>query len=241
MGGYVDLHSHWLVGIDDGARTLEESAVLLRGLRALGFEQVCATPHMRPGMFDNDAGALRSAFAQTWEALRAEPDLPEVMLGSEHWLDDVVFRRLMEGQALPYPGGRAALVELPPRAFPLRLAERLFELKGRSLLPVIAHPERYEPVWKDPQVLEPLLDAGACLLLDVAALAGKYGRAPKKAAEWLVKEGYYQGACSDSHRPDDLGAVAEGMARLTSLAGDEEREFLLSDGPRQILSGKVDA
>jgi protein-tyrosine phosphatase len=240
MRGFVDLHSHWVAAIDDGVPDVEGSLALLRGLSEAGFDTVVATPHMRPGMFDNTAADLRRAFEHTMAGLATARGLPERHLSSEHFFDDVVFQRFLEGGALPYPGGHAALVEFPTHAFPTRVAHRFFDLMRRGVRPVIAHPERYDPVWDDASVLDPLLDGGAVLLLDVAALAGKYGRAPRRAAEQLVEAGYYQAACSDAHGAKDVKAVAEGIARLFDLAGAEEATFLLSDGPREILEGRVE-
>jgi protein-tyrosine phosphatase len=239
MRGFIDLHSHWVAAIDDGVRDVEGSLALLRALGEVGFSTVVATPHMRPGMFDNTAADLRLAYDRTMAALAAANGLPERHLSSEHFFDDVVYQRFLEGDTLPYPGGHAALVEFPSRVFPTRIAHRFFDLMQRRIRPVIAHPERYEPVWSDPTVLDPLLDGGAVLLLDVAALAGKYGRAPRRAAEQLVEAGYYQAACSDAHGVKDVKEVAEGINRLFDQAGREEASFLLVDGPREILEGRV--
>jgi len=239
MRGFIDLHSHWVADIDDGVPDVEGSVALLRGLREVGFDTVVATPHMRPGMFDNTADDLRRAYERTIAGLAAATGLPERHLSSEHFFDDIVFTRFIEGAALPYPGGRAALVEFPTRLFPTHVAHRFFDMMRRRIRPVIAHPERYEPVWNDIEVLDPLLDGGAVLLLDVAALAGKYGRAPRKAAEKLVEAGYYQAACSDAHGVKDVKDVAEGIKRLFAQAGAEEATFLLSEGPREILDGRV--
>jgi protein-tyrosine phosphatase len=246
MAGYIDLHCHWVAGVDDGVKTASESAALLAGLRSIGFTTVVATPHMRPGMFDNTSEVLRAAFDRTCEALdrsamKGAPELPELLLSSEHFFDDIVFQRLMSGEALPYPGGHAALVEFPNGHFPAMITSRFFDLRRRHIRPVLAHPERYEPVWRDPAVLEPLLDGGAVLLLDVAALAGKYGRTPRRSAERLLELGYYYAACSDAHSPRDLAAVDEGIGLLRRLVGDEEAKFLLEEGPRAILEGSVEA
>ena len=100
---------------------------------------------------------------------------------------------------------------------------------------MLAHPERYQPVWKDDACLEPLLDAGACLLLDVCALVGKYGRASQKAAEKLLDDEAYEAACSDAHRPEDTDIVEEAIAALTKRVGEPEAERLLGAGPRGIL------
>lgn len=245
MKGYIDLHSHWVAGIDDGAQTPEQGAALLEALRKAGFDLVVATPHMRPGMFENDRERILQAFAKTARDVGASTTapsatMPRVDVASEHYLDDVVYRRLVGRECVPYPGGRSVLVELSVTSFPARLPERLSDIRRAGLIPVIAHPERYEPVWKDIGVLEPLLDVGAVLLLDVAALDGKYGRAPRKAAEALVDEGFYQAACSDAHRASDVAEVRAGIDLLFKRAGSEEAAFLLRDGPLGILEGKIE-
>lgn len=241
MGGFIDLHCHWVAGIDDGAKTPADSAALLAALREAGFATVVGTPHMRPGMFDNTRQDLARAYDATRAAIAGAPGLPELWLSSEHFFDDIVFQRFLDGSALPYPGGHAALIELPTGSFPARLADRFFDLRRRRLRPVLAHPERYEPVWRDPRVLDPLLDGGTVLLLDVAALTGKYGRTPRRSAEELLDLGYYYAACSDAHALRDVPDVAAGIALLHERMGAEEAAFMLRDGPLAILEGRVEA
>jgi len=240
MKGYVDMHCHWLAGVDDGAQTPAESLELLRGLRGCGFDLVMATPHMRDGLFDNTRAELEKAYAVQQTLFAGEPGLPERGLACEHHFDDIVFSRLLSGEGLLYPGNRAALVELPTERFPVRLQERLFELRCRRIRPVLAHPERYRPVWRDLHVLEPILDGGTVLLLDLGALSGRYGRTVRRSAEELLEAGYYYAACSDAHKVDDLGPIAQGIARLVDLAGADEASFMLSEGPRSILEGRVE-
>ena len=240
MRGFVDLHSHWVSSIDDGARSTSEGIDLLRGLHDVGFSTVVATPHMRPGMFENDRSALVAAYERMTAPLalaRASGvALPDIYLASEHFFDDTVFHRLTHDEALPYPGGGAALVELPTETFPVRVAHRFLDLKRRSITPVLAHPERYKPVWNDDRCLDPLLDAGAVLLLDVCALVGKYGRASQRAAEKLVQDDAYEAACSDAHRPADVEVVRVAIDRLIAMVGPDEAHRLLADGPRRLLT-----
>jgi protein-tyrosine phosphatase len=238
--GYVDLHCHWIAAIDDGAPTPDEGLAMLRALGQAGFGFVMATPHMRPALYDNTKADLTRAF-EAMSVTIAERGLPEVGLSSEHFFDDVVYRRLLAGEGLPYPGGKAVLVEFPTEAFPARVADCFFELRLKRLRPVLAHPERYRAVWKDPKVLDPLLDGGAVLLLDVAALVGKYGRAAERAATTLLEDGYYEAACSDAHRAKDVDDVVKGIARLQKLVGREEADYLLKEGPEAILAGTVES
>jgi protein-tyrosine phosphatase len=250
---FIDLHCHWIAGIDDGCRVPEAGIALLRGLQGVGFSMVIATPHMRPGMFENDRALLTEAYDAMRGPLdeaRADKPLPEVHLSSEHFFDDTVFERIRKGEACPYPdlGGaevlgsgpktrrkRGVLVEFNPERFPQSAHNRFFDLHRAGFYPVIAHPERYAPVWKDTASLTPLVEAGAHLLLDVCSLVGKYGRAAQKASEKLLDEGAYAAACSDAHKPEDVDVVAQAIERLRKLAGDEGVEELLTIGPRRIL------
>lgn len=237
MSGWVDLHCHWIPGVDDGAPTLADGLALLQGLAGLGFECVVATPHMRPGLFDNTADELRRAFARAEAELEKVAHLPRRELSSEHFFDDLVFERLCSGQGLPYPGGAAVLLEFYESSFPPRVDQLLSQLRRQGLTPVIAHPERYRVLWDQPLILDRLLDLGAVALLDLGALVGKYGRQPQRCAEALLERGAYHAACSDAHRPSDLLEVAQGMELITARYGAGELQALLRDGPLEILSG----
>jgi protein-tyrosine phosphatase len=238
LRGFVDLHCHWISGIDDGAPSDDEGLAMLERLYALGFSKVVATPHMRPGMFDNRREDLISAFERMQPLVSARSGVPEVGLSSEHYFDDVVYERLIAGSALPYPGGRAVLLEFWGNEFPQVVSHRLFDLRRHGLLTVIAHPERYRCLWKSPEILEGLVDAGAAALLDTAALVGKYGREPKDCALDLLERGLYHAACSDAHRTKDVLEVEKGMRVITESYGDDEIEYLFARGPRAILAGE---
>jgi protein-tyrosine phosphatase len=234
----LDLHCHFLPGIDDGASSVADGVAMLEGLRALGFSHVVATPHMRPGMFDNERQGLTAAFDAFLPAVTGRP-VPQLSLSSEHYFDDRVYTRLLNGEALPYPGGRAALLEFYEIDFPPVIEQRLFDLRRRRILPVIAHPERYRKFWDHPEVLERLVDQGVATLLDCMALTGKYGRRPQRAAEDLLERELYQAACTDLHRPGDLEGVAQSLKLIEKRYGADEIQFLFRDGPAALLEGRM--
>lgn len=238
MPSLIDLHCHYLAGVDDGARDEDEGVRMLEALRELGFEWVVATPHMRPGLFDNEKAGLEHAFAVMQPRLSA-PGLPKTSLSSEHYFDDQVFSRIRSGNGLPYPGGKAVLLEFYSVDFPPVVARCFAELRRGGLLPVIAHPERYRCLWDSLEPLERLVDAGAAALLDTAALVGKYGKSPQRAAEAILELGLYHAACSDAHRVADVDDVARGMRRIEQLWGKDERVFLFETGPRALLEGRL--
>jgi protein-tyrosine phosphatase len=225
--------------VDDGVTSVEDGVLLCRRLAELGYSTVVATPHMRTGMFDNDKPQLTAAFESFLVASAGELGLPELGLAAEHFFDDTFMQRLGRDETLPYPGGHAALVEFPPDRFPLGLDACLFRMQVRGLRPVIAHPERYAPLWQSSGPLEHLVERGALALLDTMALVGKYGRRPRAAAERMLEEGLYFAACSDTHRPADVETLQQGIERLVELSGEAGAGVLLRDHPRQILGGTV--
>jgi protein-tyrosine phosphatase len=239
LSGLCDLHCHYLPNVDDGVRSVEDGLALCRRLAEVGYSTVVATPHMRTGMFDNDKPQLTAAFDQFRAAVAGESGLPELGLAAEHFLDDTFMQRFARDETLPYPGGHAALIEFPPERFPLGLDECLFRVHVRGIRPVIAHPERYTPLWTSNLPLEHLLERGALALLDTMSLVGKYGRKSKAAAERMLDVGMYYAACSDTHKPADVDTLVLAIDRLVELAGEDGARMLLNDHPRQILAGTV--
>src|SRR4051812_12417840 len=112
MHGYLDLHCHPIPGIDDGAKSAEDGAALLAGLKQLGFDQIVATPHVRSGIWDNRPDTIAPARRELDRAIadlaHAGVALPTLDVAAEHLFDDVTWELFLRKEALLYPGGRAA-------------------------------------------------------------------------------------------------------------------------------------
>jgi protein-tyrosine phosphatase len=238
--GFVDLHCHYLPGIDDGVRTFEEGVALCRGLASIGYSFVVATPHIRTAMFENRRTGILTAMKDFESKSDTVDGMPALGVGAEHFFDDVFWGLFLAKDFVPYPGKSAALVEFPTDGFPIGIDRRFFEMRVRGIRPVIAHPERYAPLFRASDPIDPLLDAGGLPLLDLMSLVDRYGTQPRLAAERMLEEGVYYAACSDCHRPEDVSKVAEAIGRLRELVGDEETDELLSTHPRRILDGVAD-
>lgn len=238
-GEYVDLHCHYLPGVDDGVRSVEEGLALCRGLARLGYRKVVATPHIRTAMFDNDRAGLTRAHAAFRQAVAGAEGVPELGLAAEHFYDDVVWGLFARGEALPYPGGHAVLFELSPERVPLGLPERCFELRVRGVRIVIAHPERYPSLFRSSDPLGKTLEVGALAQLDLMSLVGQYGRAPQRTAERMLREDVYTLACSDCHRPEHVEVVERALARLVELTNETRAHELLATKPADVLEGRI--
>lgn len=238
MGTYVDLHSHYLPALDDGAATAEISLQMVAGVASLGFTQLCATPHQRAGMFMPPRAAIDEAFTATCAAV--EKQFPQLLLGlaAENFWDDVFHDRLRGGGLPCYPGGKAFLFEVNPRFFPPRIETALFEIRVSGRLPVMAHPERYDAIQNDITRAE-AVGRSAALLVDLAAIDGAHGKKEMKTARRLLEEGLAHAAATDVHRPEDHDGVAAGMAWISKHLGASTLDRLLADNPRRILAGEL--
>ncbi|MBN1656144.1 MAG: protein tyrosine phosphatase [Deltaproteobacteria bacterium] len=253
MPGYVDLHSHFLPGVDDGAQTLSESLAICSGLLEIGFGMVVATPHIRAAMFENTKSGLSGAYRAFLAEVAERTDMPETGLAAEYFCNDLFWRLLEEDDLLFYPvadeaeskrahrgvRARAVLVESPYEKLPVRVEHRFFEMVVRGIHPVLAHPERYFFLHRETEPIDRMLEGGTLALLDIKALVGRHGAKSQRAAERMLDEGVYFAASSDAHHPEDVALVARGIERLESRLGEEECRQLLADNPRRILLGDL--
>jgi protein-tyrosine phosphatase len=235
--GLVDLHSHILPGLDDGSPEIESSLAMLRGLAALGFDTVCATPHQKTGQFLPSLEACQEAHTHTLSALQDAGLSLEIPLAAENMWDETLYQRIADESIPSYDDGPAFLVEFNPRQLPVGLFERLFELRRKGKLAVIVHPERYMPLWKDDQLAERLATECA-MVVDLGAVAGHHGRKEAKVARHFLKSGLAHAAASDAHSPQDVQIAAQGMAWIEKKLGSAALERLIESNPRQILAGE---
>ena len=210
---------------------------MVSGLLDLGFSTICATPHQKTGQYLPSLEAIAEAHEKT-KAAAVERGLEvRIPLAAENMWDSTLYQR-MEADEIPgYNGNRVFLLEFIPNQLPLGLFERIFDLRCRGILPVIAHPERYSPLWNAPDLAEKL--AGDCaMVVDLGALSGHHGRKQAKHARKMVLSGQAHAAASDLHSPDDLKGAAAGIEWIRKKAGEDAVKRLLSTNPAQILEGR---
>jgi len=239
--GYVDLHAHYLPAVDDGAADLPATLGMVKGVAALGFTHLYATPHQRQGLFLPTREAIDQAFHEMEQAVchagsTAPP--PRLGLAAENYWDEIFLNRVRTGEIPSYDGGPAFLFEIPPPLMPAGIESRLFELRMAGKLPVMAHPERYHAIQH--QISRAgALGRSAALLVDLGALAGAHGRAEMKTARQLLTDGLVHAVATDIHTVDDLDPIEAGMTWIRKHLGPSALQALLADNPRRILAGEL--
>lgn len=238
----VDLHSHLIPGVDDGAQDGAEARAGLEAMVADGVRKLVCSPHLDASLTRNGS-QLEARLAEIdagWEELQriareVEPEL-EVVRAVELKLDlpepDLSDERLRVG------GGRFVLVEFPYMMVPPFSAHVLSALRMAGWYPVLVHPERYTGVSTDLELAREWRRVGAYLQVNGGSLLGRYGQDARRLALALVEAGLADYISSDFHsrgRP----RIQEYRSALVELGGEERAELLLSVNPARLLEGEA--
>jgi protein-tyrosine phosphatase len=229
----IDLHSHVLPGVDDGARTLEDSIELARALEAGGVELLAATPHVRAD-YPTTAETMERLVEETGAALREAGVGLELRPGGEIALD--FLPRLDADELRRFGlGGNPGylLVEFPYAGWPLGLESVVSSLQRDGITVVLGHPERNDGVQAAPDRLWAAVAAGALVQLTASSLAGSGGSAARRAAEALLDRDLAHLIAGDFHSATSNRA---GMREAAETLGDEPlARWLTHDVPRAIV------
>lgn len=233
----IDLHSHILHGIDDGARTMQDSLDMLDSYAAQGFRTVVATPHL--------VGPLHPEYAE--RVVRAHVALEPLARdrgitlarGFEIQLDPGTARQLTAHLPITLAGTGVVLVDLPFTEWPLYADAAFFAVQAAGYRIILAHPERYPGIQGDPGRAEALVARGIALQVNVGSFCGVFGNAARKSAEDLIARGLVHMVATDAHSPGRrLASVPAGLARLRQLVGEDHLRRLTTDMPKAVLDDK---
>lgn len=198
----IDIHNHIIPGVDDGPKIIEDSLQIARLSADDGVTVIFATPHVislsdakRMGDIQNKLSDLQSAVTDNNMDLR-------LVSGAEVYPSSDMVQWLDNGYQLTLgPDSRYILLDSPLAQIPMGLHNLIFELQTRRYIPVIAHPERVEPVQKNPQLMEELVNKGVLLQVNSSSILGKQGEDAEKTAKLLLKHRWVHFIASDAHSP----------------------------------------
>lgn len=204
----VDMHSHVLPGIDDGARTLRDSLVLIGKMMEAGIKKIIATPHIMADHYKNNFQTINNAL----NILKAELEKEKIEVGleaaAEYYFDEV-FLDLLNQKKLITLGDNFVLFEIPLISKPRNLIEVIEKMKGLDYKPILAHPERY--LYLKLPDYRSIKACGCHIQLNTISLTGYYGKEIKKKAEELADGRLIDFISSDMHHAKHAGAFQDAL------------------------------
>jgi protein-tyrosine phosphatase len=220
-GNYTDHHCHILPGVDDGAKTIEESLEMARALSALGFTTVHCTPHCMPGYSELKPETVREHTASLQSKLDEEGIALRVLPGMEYLVTEGFAKFIPD--LLPLGDTGMVLVETERHLHQDFLVDMLYKIKLKGHTPLIAHPERTPKVIRDERLFEKITRMGCEFQINLASFSGLYGSDAKALSRKILKDYGAPVIGSDGHNPHQIQKyVSEGMD--TWLLGQESWE-----------------
>ena len=199
----VDIHSHLLPGIDDGAKDLAESISYIKSLHSLGLNKLICTPHIFTGVYPNTSDTIFPVLENVKQTLRAEGVHIDVLAAAEYMVDDT----FVVGSGHLCLENNYILIEMSYLNETPNIEQVIFDLQIKGYIIVLAHPERYNFYHNDQKRYHRFKDMGCLLQLNLLSVTGYYGKNVERQASYLLKNGLYDLAGTDLHNDKHLKAL----------------------------------
>lgn len=238
MDRKIDIHTHILPGIDDGATNVEESMEIIHYLYNQGITDIVLTSHYIENTKYNYNQVSRN---QILTVLRnnLNNDKIHLYLGNEVYLSENVIDLLEQHEISTINNTKYMLIELPLTGCLNNFQNILCALSDYGIVPIIAHPERYQFLQKNFHRVSELLEFNCLLQCNIDSIYGKYGKKAKKLMKWLLKNDLVQFVATDTHYVEDKKILEKSYKKLRKLVGEEKYQDLVYRNPLKVLNNEI--
>lgn len=234
----IDIHTHILPELDDGARSLDESIQMGLTSAADGIRIMVATPHAHDSLhLTHEPGVIRQKIEELNKGLEGKL---EVVIGCElRFTHAVVSQVCVDKSAPTINGGPYVLIEFPHAVVPAGSERAVFELMNNGIKPIVAHPERNHQLMAEPGRFHRLVDMGVLGQLDSGSITGQFGKKVLETARIMTENGLIHVIASDCHNTRNrLPGLSSALAATSELIGEEYARMMVQDNPEAIINGK---
>jgi len=230
----IDLHCHLLPNIDDGSSSVEQSVAVLEQFGSQGVTDLVLTPHLSASVVAADADTAVARRSKALEVLQgAAPAAPRLALGFEIMLDRPLPALALGDRRFSLAGSRYYLVEFPLSVVPQFAATVLHQMARIGVVPIVAHPERYDAC--TPAAVRQWREAGARIQVDATTLTRPTSRGRRARA--LVATGLADVLAADNH--GDRRSMATGAHYLVGHGCEETAHHLTTGNPSAVIEDRV--
>ena len=235
----IDFHTHILPNIDDGSRSIEETFNLIKEAKNVGFEAIISTSHYIEEYYETNAPEREVWINAIYENLQAKNIDINLYLGNEIYLSENIIKLLEEGKASTINDTSYVLFEMPLNAEPMNLYDIIYEMMQYKLVPILAHPERYSFVQKEPELIYDLIEKGVLMQANFGSILGIYGEKAQIIVKKFFENNMIHFLGTDVHRQNSIyPKVPEALVEIRRIIGDEKVKELTKINPRLVLHNK---
>ena len=235
----IDIHSHILPNIDDGSRSIEETFNLIREAKNVGFDAIVTTSHYMEGYYETNVPEREVWLNAICENMQVKNIDMMLYLGNEIYMSENIIKLLEERKASTINDTSYVLFELPLNVEPFNLYDVIYELQQYKLVPILAHPERYSFVQKEPELIYDLVEKGVLMQANYGSVIGQYGKKAEMIVLKLLEGNMIHMFGSDVHRQNTIyPRIPQILAELNEIIGEEKLEELTTTNPNLVIHNK---
>lgn len=235
----IDFHTHILPNIDDGSRSIEETFNLIEEAKEAGFDKIVLTPHYMEGYYETDVAEREAWLDAISKNLFIKRFNGSLYLGNEIYMSDNLISLLENAKASTINNTSYVLFELPLNAEPLNLYNIIYEMEKNKIVPVMAHPERYAFVQKDPELLYDLVNKGVLLQSNFGSIIGQYGNKAKVLVKKMLECKLVHFMGTDVHREKTIyPKVKECIREMRTIIPKDYLDEITNINPELALTNK---
>jgi protein-tyrosine phosphatase len=234
----IDIHSHIMPDIDDGARSMEEAVQMAEIAAADGIEQIVSTPHMFNGLSHNPEPS--EIFERVAMLQKAIGDRLIVLPGNEVHISHEIAEQAKSNRVTRINNRNYMLVEFPQLTVPIGADELFYKLQLQSISPILVHPERNAQIQSRPEIVAGFVERGVLIQVTAMSVTGEFGGIAKSTAATLLRHRCVHFLATDAHRPGRRPPIlSKGRDAAARLVGEEAARWLVYDNPLAVVNGDL--
>ncbi len=235
----IDFHTHIIPNIDDGSRSIEETFNLIQEAKEAGFEGIVLTSHYIENYYETDVPERDIWVKAISDNLKNKGIETNLYLGNEIYMSDNMMNLLIDGKASTINNSSYVLFEMPLNAEPMNLYDVIYSLQENKLIPVLAHPERYSFIQKEPELVYDLIEKGVLMQANYGSILGQYGEKAEMIVRKFLENNMIHFLGSDVHRQNSIyKRIPKALEEIKEIVGEEKLEELTTINPKLALENK---
>lgn len=235
----IDFHTHIIPNIDDGSRSVEETFNLIKEAKEAGFEGIILTSHYIENYYETEAKERDVWVNAISDSLKAKGIETNLYIGNEIYLSENIMNLLINRKASTINNTSYVLFEMPLNAEPMNLYDVIYSLQENKLVPVLAHPERYSFVQREPELIYDLIEKGVLMQSNYGSILGQYGENAKMIVKKFLENDMIHFLGSDVHRQNTIyKKIPQALEEIKEIIGEEKLEKLTTINPKLVLENK---
>ena len=235
----IDFHTHIIPNIDDGSRSIEETFNLIQEAKEAGFEGIILTSHYIENYYETDVPERDVWVKAISDNLKIKGIETNLYLANEIYMSENMMNLLIDGKASTINNSSYVLFEMPLNSEPMNLYDVIYLLQENKLIPVLAHPERYSFVQKEPELINDLIEKGVLMQANYGSILGQYGEKAEIIVRKFLEANMIHFLGSDVHRQNTIyKKIPQALNEIRNIVGDEKLEELTTTNPKLALNNK---